>query len=122
MKLAGGDNLRRCRVCRFLRCEGVDGGCKVIGTGQAGGCDVGEEALFLEGEHEIEVEVSVGDVGDGEARFGDVLEVGADVGEVYERHFFCFYLSVDVCSCVVGGSLSVRLRRPLGRVRASSRS
>ena len=37
------------------------------------------------------MELCVRDVGDGEAGFGDVLEMGADVGEVDERHLLSLF-------------------------------
>lgn len=40
----------------------------------------------MEGEHEFEVEVGVGDRCQAQTGFGGVLKMGADVGEIDEGH------------------------------------
>ena len=55
-----------------------------------------EEASTVEGEGEMEIEFVVGDGSQAEAGFGDVLEVGAGVGDVLNgRHDDCFDARCD---------------------------
>jgi hypothetical protein len=49
----------------------------------------------LEGEGELQVEVAVGDGGEGETCLGGIVQMGADRGKVDERH-------VDFATAVIG--------------------
>mgnify|MGYP001635887026 CR=1 FL=1 len=46
----------------------------------------GDVAGVLEGEGELQVEVAVGDRGEGETGLGSIVQVGADSRKVDERH------------------------------------
>lgn len=46
----------------------------------------GDVAGVLEGEGELQVEVAVGDRGEGETGLGSIVQVGADGRKVDERH------------------------------------
>lgn len=46
----------------------------------------GDVAGVLESEGELQVEIAVGDRGEGETGLGSIVQVGADGGKIDERH------------------------------------